>query len=170
MINDLECQALPELANDFKDLQSKWRGRDITDQFDVDICEVSCKHQECINDFRWRPEPTPPKEYARYKSLTPKDKGIFLDQNRDFFIKGKVSLFLDQNDVINNINNRNLKTLSYWLKFDERLSREALHSVEKIINTYSGKMSIPQEKTQVEIPKEVQDMLDVVGGQVVSYE
>lgn len=155
MLNNLECPALPELAEDCKKVLVNLGSSLPNIKFDIDLCEISCRHKDCIADFRWRAEPTPPEEYTRYKSLSPKDKIIFRDQNPDFFRKGRVYNYLEAKHVITNINKRNLSTLLMWFKLpaevkadpesgvvaQEGITAGARLSVEKYINTYSGRMN-----------------------------
>ncbi len=153
MLNDLECQAIPELANDLRRLIREINRleeeevmahynllAETVNKFEVALCHIAVKYKDCVADFRWRPEPTPPEEYTRYKSLSPKDKSIFRDQNTDFFRKGKVFNYLDAKDVVSCLNVRNLETLKRWFGL-KGISAEARLSVEKYINTYSGRMS-----------------------------
>lgn len=156
MLNNLECPAIPQLANDCKSLMFEWRGRMPTIEFDIHLCEVSCKHKECIDGFRWRAEPSMPEEYGRYKSLSPKDRSIFIDQNPDFFRKGKIYNYLEDRDRINNTNKIHFNRLLEWLKLpveveaDEDkgilsspgVSAQAHEAVDKMVNSYSGRMKL----------------------------
>ena len=139
MLNDIECPAVPELANDCRQLLRDFYGRTIGLDFDVALCHVVAKHKGCIQDFHWRADPTPPEEYTRYVSLIPKDKAIFRDQNPTFFIRGKVAIFLDARDMIRALNTRNMEQLLAWQKLSGIIP-EARDSVDKILNTFSGRM------------------------------
>jgi hypothetical protein len=137
MLNNLECPAIPELANECRDLLRQWQGKEITSDFDISICEISCKHQACIDDFRWRPEPSCPEEYGKYKSLRPKDKDIFRDQNPTFFVRGKVFEYLETRDRIIMLNKRNIDILRGWSKL--AISDDARIKVDRCLNTFSGR-------------------------------
>jgi len=164
MIDQLECPVYPEMANDFKKVSLKWRFKDLTIDFDVEICEVSCKHYVCIDDFRWRPEPTIPPAYAKYRAMIPKDREKYLEENPTLFVKGKIYEYLEERDRIRNFNTRNMNTLMEWLKLP--VSPSAHNLVEKYLNTFSGNMNI-NSRTQQLIPKEVQELADKIGGKVV---
>lgn len=139
MLNDLECPAIPELANECKDALRQFKSGDLSLQFDIELCEISCRNKDCIADFRWRPEPTAPNEYTNYLGKVPKDRAIYLDQHPTFLTQGKIAVYLDARDMVKALNKRNLSALLGWLKLS--ISPAAHLSVEKYVNTYSGRMS-----------------------------
>lgn len=146
MIENLECPVCPQLANECREVLRDWHGKKLTPQFDVELCHIAVRNDKCLTDYRWRPEPSKPYEYEKYLSFSPKDKTIYRDQHPTFLIQGKVAVYLNDRDMIININNRNLNQLKDWHRlprFDVDtgvgLSEVARIEVEKLINTYSGR-------------------------------
>lgn len=134
MIGNLECPSIPELAEDYKGLLRKWSGNEITPQFDIDICELAVKHKACIEDFRFKPLPTPSQEYRKFKFLSKEEKEEFIKKNFNFY-EENIKNFLDSVDMAKNRNDRNREQLVYWLKLN--ISENARNCVEKALDTYS---------------------------------
>lgn len=139
MLNKLDCLVCPDLANECKSLLQEWRGRNLTVDFDIALCEISCKNKECISDFRWHAEPIPANEFTKYMSLSFEDRAIYRKDHPLFFVRGKTYEYLNERDCIKTLNKRNLDVLKSWVKL-EGISPDARLSVEKYINTYSGRM------------------------------
>ena len=146
MIDTLECPVCPELAIDCKKLLADFTNRAMDQEFDTALCQIAVKYKACIDDMRWRPEPSMPPDYAKYMGLSFKDRSIFLDQNAQFLTIGKVADYINNRDMIRNKNKRNMDTLLMWLKLpsavDDKpgLTDEEHKAVEVQLNTFSGRM------------------------------
>jgi len=112
------------------------RFKGLTD--DKQICETSCGIPECIDDFRWRAEPIWPEEFVAFKRLGIQEKEKYLEHNEKFFREGAVPAYLDQRDLIRNKNERNFNQLKEWFKLE--VSEGSRRLLEKMLNTYSGRM------------------------------
>jgi hypothetical protein len=125
MIND-EIKVIPAIPEKMLGLTS-----------DIEICEAACSIEECIDDFRWRAEPTAPQEYRMFKVMSKDGQKDFLESHKDFFLKGLVPLYLDQRESVKNKNDRNYNQLREWLRLN--ITQESRTKIEKILNTYTGR-------------------------------
>jgi hypothetical protein len=146
MLDTLECPVCPELATDCRKLLQEFRNKTTDRDFDIALCKIAVKHKACIEDMRWRPEPSMPPDYGKYMGMSFKDRNIFLDQNHQFLTIGKVADYLNNRDMIRNKNKRNMDALLLWLKLplvvDEApgLTEDEHKVVEVQLNTFSGRM------------------------------
>lgn len=143
MLDQLECEVCPELANDCRDLLR--RGVSGT-EFDIALCRIICRNQPCISGYRWRPEPSKPYEYEKYCSLNKKDKAIYRDQHPTFLLQGRVAQYLDDMERISSLNRRNLDFLKLCFRLPNKngteqdgITMSERQILEDMLDTYSGK-------------------------------
>ena len=136
MIENVECPVYPKLAEECKEVLSRFKLGEITEvQFNIDICEISCRNVECIDDFRWKPFPTKTQEFLKWKFLSKEEKEGLIKSNPTY-VHDKINSYLDSMEHIENLNNRNKEQLIDWLKLE--ITPESRIKVEQILDTYSG--------------------------------
>lgn len=106
------------------------------EQLDIGICEVACEIPECIDDFRWKPLPTPTPEYKKWRFMSEKEKEDFKTNQRSFYEKNIIG-FGDDTSRIEHLNDRNFFQLKAWLKL--KITPFARKKVEEMLDTYSGR-------------------------------
>jgi hypothetical protein len=137
MIENVECPVYPEMARDFKEILGRYNLKEITwDQFNIELCECSVRHPYCIDDFRWKPEPTKTQEFLKWKFLSKEEKEALIKSNNSY-VHDKINSYLDAVEHIESLNSRNKKQLLEWLKL--KITPESRIKVEEILNTYSGR-------------------------------
>ena len=137
MIENVECPVYPEMARDFKEILGRYNLKEITwDQFNIELCECSVRHPYCIDDFRWKPEPTKTQEFLKWKFLLKEEKEALIKSNNSY-VHDKINSYLDAVEHIESLNSRNKKQLLEWLKL--KITPESRIKVEEILNTYSGR-------------------------------
>ena len=149
MLDQLECPVCPELSTQCRKLLSEYSFKPLDLEFEVRLCEIAASHKECIEEYRWRAEPTAPQDYVKYQSFSPKDRAIYLDQHPLFLTQGKCAEYLNNRDMINNRNKRNLDILKFWMKLpvirevtedpQVGITLAAHAAVCRIVDTYSGR-------------------------------
>lgn len=130
--------AHPQMVADFRALAAEWQGRAITAEFDVGLCRVTCKHKECINGFRWHPEPPMPAKFRNYIDLSENDRAVWLQANPGFFNAGVVPEYFVKRSEVRAVNHRNMEQLKVWLKLPLEAEERAI--VAKALDSYSGRM------------------------------
>lgn len=138
MIDNLECPVCPGLAEECKGLMRSWRLKAWHSDFDIEMCHIVVKFKDCIEDFRWKPEPSQPEDYGKYLALSFKDRMAFLEKHPLFLTQGKVANYLNNRDMIRNLNRRNHSTLVLWRKAG--ISVEAREVVDRYFKTYVGRI------------------------------
>ena len=123
------------LPTPFIELLNKWRNTKITQQFDIEICELSVSIPDCINDFRWKPLPTPTQEYKKWRFMNKEEKEELIKTRYNFYVTN-IKNFGDEVEIMKNHNSRNKAQLQEWLKLE--ISLEARGIIEPILDTYSG--------------------------------
>lgn len=136
MLSEIECPIYPELAQDCKDILNKYLSRQITEnEFNIELCHISCKHIEYIEDFRCKPIPTKTQDFSKWKFLSKEEKEALIRNNRSYY-EEKIDSYLNSVDHITNKNNRNKKQLILWMRLN--INRESRILVERMLNTYSS--------------------------------
>ena len=136
MIENVECPVYPKLAEECKEVLVRFKLDEITEvQFNIELCEISCRNVECINDFRWKPLPTKTQEFSKWKFLSKEEKEGLIKSNPTY-VHDKINSYLDSMEHIENLNNRNKEQLIDWLKLE--ITPESRIKVEQILDTYSG--------------------------------
>ena len=137
MIENVECPVYPKLAKECKEVLGKYKLGELTyEQFNTELCEISCQNVECIEDFRWKPSPTKTQEFAKWKFLNKEEKEALIKSNPTY-VHDKINSYLDSVEHIDNLNNRNKSQLIDWLKLE--ITPESRIKVEKMLDTYSGR-------------------------------
>ena len=137
MIENVECPVYPKLAEECKEVLVRFKLDEITEvQFNIELCEISCRNVECINDFRWKPLPTKTQEFSKWKFLSKEEKEGLIKSNPTY-VHDKINSYLDSMEHIENLNNRNKEQLIDWLKLE--ITPESRIKVEQILDTYSGR-------------------------------
>ncbi len=135
MLEKLEMPQYPQLAEDFKALLNRFRLKELTEeQFDVELCETTCKHPECIGDFAFRNPPSKTPDVAKWKFLKEDEKKALLKADPEYY-RDNILKHYEQATWVENINTRNKAQLRAWLKCD--ISEPAKLSVQSVLRTHA---------------------------------
>ena len=135
MIEKLESPHYPQLAEDFKDVLRRYNLKELTnEQFDVELCETTCRHPECIGDFACKNPPAKSPDVAKWKFLKEDEKKAILKSNPEHY-RDNILKYYEQSEWVENINTRNKTQLRAWLKCD--ISESAKLSVQSVLRTYA---------------------------------
>lgn len=118
----------------FRDLLKEWEGRKITQEFNIQLCELTASIENCINDFRWKSLPIETQEYKKWRFMNKEEKEEFIKKNYNFYVLN-IKNFTDRIDEFKNTNERNKKNLQEWIKLE--LTPEARTKIEEALDSYS---------------------------------
>ena len=144
MINTLNLPTTSQMTREFRSILDSFKNRILDKIFDIEICKVSCKYDNCILDFRNKPLPTETKEFKSFRLLSKEEKQTIFEKNRVFF-DIHIESFLASVEKVKNKNYRNKETLQYWLSLN--IPQDCRKKIENILDTYSTDINQPDWQT-----------------------